>query len=241
MSVILRASSFLSRKAKCAFCGARFSSSVTRSRTSLSASLVLEDGTRLKGYSFGHSKSTSGEVVFNTGLTGYPEALTDPSYRGQILALTYPIVGNYGVPSTTERDKYGLLKYVESENIQVSGLLVQDYSHNYSHWNAVKSLSEWLQEEKIPALYGIDTRMLTKTIRDKGTVLGKIEFEDQPVEFVDPNQRNLTADVSVKKTQIFGKGNPYKVIVVDCGVKQNMIRHLVMVIFNHYSMRMCRI
>jgi len=111
---------------------------------------------------------------------------------------------------------------------QVSGLLVQDYSHNYSHWNAVKSLSEWLQEEKIPALYGIDTRMLTKTIRDKGTVLGKIEFEDQPVEFVDPNQRNLTADVSVEKTQIFGKGNPYKVIVVDCGVKQNMIRHLVM-------------
>lgn len=227
MSMILRASSLL-RRGKTAFSAAKLSSVSTRSRKSLSASLVLEDGTRLKGYSFGHGKSTSGEVVFNTGLTGYPEALTDPSYRGQILTLTYPIVGNYGVPSTTERDKYGLLKHVESENIQVSGLLVQDYSHNYSHWNAVKSLSEWLQEEKIPALYGVDTRMLTKIIRDKGTILGKIEFEDQPVEFVDPNKRNLTAEVSVQEKQIFGEGNPYKVIVVDCGIKQNMIRHLVM-------------
>lgn len=228
MALILRASSFLTRKGKCTLCGLRLSSSTTRVRKSLSASLVLEDGTRLKGYSFGHSGSTAGEVVFNTGLTGYPEALTDPSYRGQILALTYPIVGNYGVPSTTERDQYGLLKNVESENIQVSGLLVQDYSHNYSHWNAVKSLSEWLQEEKIPALYGIDTRMLTKTIRDKGTILGKIEFDDQPVELLDPNIRNLTAEVSVKERQIFGEGNPYKVIAVDCGIKQNMIRNLVM-------------
>ncbi|KAK2561590.1 Carbamoyl-phosphate synthase [ammonia] [Acropora cervicornis] len=192
MALILRAASFLARKGKHPLSGLRFSST-TRSR-----------------------KSTSGEVVFNTGLTGYPEALTDPSYRGQILALTYPIVGNYGVPSTTDRDQYGLLKYVESENVQVSGLLVQDYSHNYSHWNAVKSLSEWLQEEKIPALFGVDTRMLTKTIRDK------------PVDFIDPNSRNLTAEVSVEETQIFGKGNPYKVIAVDCGIKHNIIRHLVM-------------
>ncbi|XP_076026164.1 carbamoyl-phosphate synthase [ammonia], mitochondrial [Genypterus blacodes] len=191
------------------------------------AHLVLEDGTRMKGISFGHNGSAPGELVFNTGLVGYPEALTDPSYRGQILTLTYPIVGNYGVPNTQEVDELGLRKNVESERIQVSGLLVQDYSHEYSHWNSVKSLGQWLQEEKVPALYGIDTRMLTKVIRDKGTLLGKIEFDGQPVEISDPNQRNLLADVSTKETTVFGKGNPIKVVAVDCGIKHNIIRLLV--------------
>ncbi|KAI1885288.1 hypothetical protein AGOR_G00218610 [Albula goreensis] len=157
----------------------------------------------------------------------YPEAVTDPSYRGQILTLTYPIVGNYGVPNTQELDELGLRKHVESDRIQVSGLLVQDYSHEYSHWNSVKSLAHWLQEEKVPALYGVDTRMLTKIIRDKGTVLGKIEFDGQPVEISDPNQRNLVAEVSTKETQVFGKGNPLKVVAVDCGIKHNIIRLLV--------------
>ncbi|KAG5851724.1 hypothetical protein ANANG_G00054790 [Anguilla anguilla] len=133
------------------------------------AHLILEDGTRMKGLSFGHGRSVSGELVFNTGLVGYPEALTDPSYRGQILTLTYPIVGNYGVPNTQELDELGLRKHVESDRIQVSGLLVQDYSHEYSHWNSVKSLAQWLQEEEVPALYGVDTRMLTKIIRDKSS------------------------------------------------------------------------
>ncbi|CAL8320872.1 unnamed protein product [Merluccius merluccius] len=191
------------------------------------AHLVLEDGTRMKGFSFGHDGSTAGELVFNTGLVGYPEALTDPSYRGQILTLTYPIVGNYGVPNTQELDELGLRKNVESEHIQVSGLLVQDYSHEYSHWNSVKSLGQWLQEEKVPALFGIDTRMLTKIIRDKGTVLGKIEFAAQPVEIFDPNQNNLVAEVSTKETKVFGKGNPIKVVAVDCGIKHNIIRLLV--------------
>ncbi|KAG7463959.1 hypothetical protein MATL_G00182150 [Megalops atlanticus] len=181
----------------------------------------------MKGFSFGHGRSTAGELVFNTGLVGYPEALTDPSYRGQILTLTYPIVGNYGVPNTEELDKLGLRKHVESERIQVSGLLVQDYSHEYSHWNSVKSLAQWLQEEEVPALYGVDTRMLTKIIRDKGTGLGKIEFDGQPVEITDPNQRNLVAEVSTKETQVFGKGNPIKVVAVDCGIKHNIIRLLV--------------
>uniref|UniRef100_A0A673B5L5 Carbamoyl-phosphate synthase [ammonia], mitochondrial n=1 Tax=Sphaeramia orbicularis TaxID=375764 RepID=A0A673B5L5_9TELE len=158
----------------------------------------------------------------------YPEALTDPSYKGQILTLTYPIVGNYGVPNTQELDELGLRKHVESDRIQVSGLLVQDYSHEYSHWNSVKSLGQWLQEEKVPALFGIDTRMLTKVIRDKGTVLGKIEFDGKPVEITDPNQKNLVAEVSTKETKIFGKGNPIKVVAVDCGIKHNIIRlHLV--------------
>ncbi|XP_029968406.1 carbamoyl-phosphate synthase [ammonia], mitochondrial [Salarias fasciatus] len=191
------------------------------------AHLVLEDGTRMKGFSFGHNTSAAGELVFNTGLVGYPEALTDPSYRGQILTLTYPIVGNYGVPNTQELDELGLRKHVESERIQVSGLLVQDYSHEYSHWNSVKSLGEWLQEEKVPALFGVDTRMLTKIIRDKGTVLGKIEFDGQPVEISDPNQRNLVAEVSTKEIKVFGKGNPVKVVAVDCGIKHNIIRLLV--------------
>lgn len=192
-----------------------------------SAHLILENGVRMKGFSFGTPSSIAGEVVFNTGLVGYPEALTDPSYRGQILTLTNPIVGNYGVPNTKEVDQFGLRKYIESERIQVSGLLVQDYSQEYSHWNSVKSLGEWLQEEKIPALYGIDTRMLTKIIRDKGTVLGKIEFDGQPVEFVDPNVRNLISEVSTKEMKVYGSGNPIKIVAVDCGVKHNIIRLLV--------------
>ncbi|XP_035605592.1 carbamoyl-phosphate synthase [ammonia], mitochondrial [Oncorhynchus keta] len=191
------------------------------------AHLVLEDGTRMKGFSFGDERSAAGELVFNTGLVGYPEALTDPSYRGQILTLTYPIVGNYGVPNTQELDELGLRRNIESDRIQVSGLLVQDYSHEYSHWNSVKSLGQWLQEEKVPALFGVDTRMLTKIIRDKGTVLGKIEFEGHPIEISDPNQQNILAEVSTKETRVFGKGNPIKVVAVDCGIKHNIIRLLV--------------
>lgn len=191
------------------------------------ANLVLEDGTRIKGYSFGHPSSVAGEVIFNTGLGGYTEAITDPSYRGQILTLTNPIIGNGGAPDTNAVDAIGLRRFIESERIQVSGLLVLDYSHEYNHWRAVKSLAEWLHEEKVPALYGIDTRMLAKTIRDKGTVLGKIEFEGEPVEFVDPNKRNLIAEVSTKEIKVYGKGNPVKVVAVDCGVKHNIIRQLV--------------
>ncbi|XP_020313303.2 carbamoyl-phosphate synthase [ammonia], mitochondrial [Oncorhynchus kisutch] len=191
------------------------------------AHLVLEDGTRMKGFSFGDERSAAGELVFNTGLVGYPEALTDPSYRGQILTLTYPIVGNYGVPNTQELDELGLRRNIESDRIQVSGLLVQDYSHEYSHWNSVKSLGQWLQEEKVPALFGVDTRMLTKIIRDKGTVLGKIEFEGHPIEISDPNKQNILAEVSTKETRVFGKGNPIKVVAVDCGIKHNIIRLLV--------------
>ncbi|XP_069839314.1 carbamoyl-phosphate synthase [ammonia], mitochondrial [Dendropsophus ebraccatus] len=191
------------------------------------ANLVLEDGTKIRGYSFGHPASVAGEVIFNTGLGGYVEAITDPSYRGQILTLTNPIIGNGGAPDTKALDSYGLMKYIESENIQVSGLLVLDYSHEYNHWGAVKSLSEWLHEEKVPALCGIDTRMLAKKIRDKGTVLGKIEFEGQPVELVDPNKRNLIAEVSTKAVKVYGKGNPVKIVAVDCGVKHNIIRQLV--------------
>uniref|UniRef100_A0A674HAJ5 Carbamoyl phosphate synthase arginine-specific large chain n=2 Tax=Taeniopygia guttata TaxID=59729 RepID=A0A674HAJ5_TAEGU len=191
------------------------------------ANLVLEDGMKMKGYSFGHPSSTAGEVVFNTGLSGYTEALTDPSYKGQILTLANPMVGNGGVPDTAALDEMGLRRFLESDGIKVSGLLVLDYSNEYSHWQATRSLGEWLQEEQVPALYGIDTRMLSKLIRDKGTVLGKIEFEGQPVEFVDPNKQNLIAEVSTKEVKIYGRGNPIKVVAVDCGLKHNIIRLLV--------------
>ncbi|KAJ6665307.1 hypothetical protein lerEdw1_004356, partial [Lerista edwardsae] len=192
-----------------------------------SANLVLEDGTKMKGYSFGHPSSTAGEIVFNTGLAGYTEVLTDPSYHGQILTLVNPIVGNGGVPDTAALDEMGLCRFLESDGIKVSGLLVLDYSKEYSHWQAVKTLGEWLKEEKVPALHGIDTRMLSKIIRDKGNVLGKIEFEGQPVEFLDPNKKNLIAEVSTKEVKVYGKGNPIKIIAVDCGLKHNAIRLLV--------------
>ncbi|NXI19852.1 CPSM synthase, partial [Irena cyanogastra] len=159
----------------------------------------------------------------------YTEALTDPSYKGQILTLANPIVGNGGVPDTAALDEVGLRRFLESDGIKVSGLLVLDYSNEYSHWQATRSLGEWLQEEQVPALYGIDTRMLSKLIRDKGTVLGKIEFEGQPVEFADPNKQNLIAEVSTKEVKIYGRGNPIKVVAVDCGLKHNIIRLLVKV------------
>merc|ERR1719498_1163574 len=128
--------------------------------------LVLEDGTRLRGVSFGYEGDVTGELVFTTGMVGYPESLTDPSYKGQMLVMTYPIIGNYGVPNE-EIDEYGLPKYFESSKVQVAALIVSDYSHHHSHWTSRRSLSQWLTEERVPALYGIDTRLLTKKIREK--------------------------------------------------------------------------
>src|SRR4030042_5266620 len=141
------------------------------------AKLILEDGSVFSGYSFGASSSVSGEVVFNTGMVGYPETLTDPSYKGQIITMTYPLIGNYGVPGTEKED--GLLRFFESEKIQVEGIIISDYSEQYFHWNAKKSLSEWLQEYDIPGIYGVDTRGLPNNLRTKGTLLGKIIHDHQ--------------------------------------------------------------
>jgi len=187
------------------------------------ASLVLEDGTVFKGKSFGYDQSAAGEVVFYTAMTGYPESLTDPSYTGQILVSTFPLIGNYGVPSAEMKD--GIEAFYESNKIHITGLIVSDYSFEYSHWNAVKSLSDWLKEYKIPGLYDIDTRALTKILREKGSMLGKIEFEDQPIELYDPNQENLVAVASAKEKTIYGNGE-HRVVLVDCGVKYNIIRCL---------------
>jgi carbamoyl-phosphate synthase small subunit len=140
------------------------------------AYLYLADGSSpIPALSFGANVSVAGEVVFNTGMVGYPEALTDPSYRGQILVLTYPLIGNYGVPDDSIPDALGLPKYFESKEIHIAGLVVSSYSWYHSHWAAQKSLASWLKEYNIPAIYGVDTRELTKTIREHGAILGRIE------------------------------------------------------------------
>jgi carbamoyl-phosphate synthase small subunit len=186
--------------------------------------VVLEDGTEFHGKSFGFEKSVSGEVVFNTAMTGYTESLTDPSYKGQILILTYPLIGNYGVPGKLKEDN--LYKYYESYALHISGLIISDYTEEYSHWNAKKSLGDWLKEHKIPGIYGIDTRTLTKILREKGTMLGKIVYNDQDLPFYDPNKDNLVAQVSTKEKKVFGKGK-YSILLIDCGVKYNIIRNLI--------------
>jgi carbamoyl-phosphate synthase/aspartate carbamoyltransferase len=190
--------------------------------------LVLEDGTVFRGISFGAKRSLSGEVVFNTGMVGYPEALTDPSYRGQILTLTYPLVGNYGVPDEAVKDEFGLPKYFESDIIHVQALIVSSYSDEPSHWNSKMSLGDWLVKHDVPALYGIDTRALTKKIREEGAMLGRILFGEDTVESVpmsDPNSRNLVAEVSRKLPTVFGSGK-IRVMAIDCGIKNNIIRYL---------------
>ncbi len=187
------------------------------------ATLTLEDGTKFEGKSFGSEASVAGEVVFYTGMTGYPESLTDPSYAGQILVSTYPMIGNYGVPENSSIN--GVSQFLESEKVHITALIVSDYSFEYSHWNARKSLGDWLKEYNVPGLYDIDTRALTKILREKGSLMGKIEFEDQQVDFYDPNSENLVARVSCSEISEIGDG-PHRVVLIDCGVKHNIIRCL---------------
>ncbi|CAB4376032.1 unnamed protein product [Rhizophagus irregularis] len=223
------------------------------------ATLVLKDGSCFQGFSFGAEvKSVSGECVFQTGMVGYPESLTDPSYRGQILVLTFPLIGNYGVPSRDETDDLGLKKYFESNEIHVTGLIIGQYSQDFSHYLAKSSLSDWLKENNVPALYGIDTRALTKKIRTKGVLLGKILFpkrvvgdnltslsvdniskqpwinDYQDVPWIDPNDRNLVAEVSIKEPKLYtpdpaktikgSNGKTLRILAVDVGMKFNQIR-----------------
>lgn len=187
-----------------------------------SIKLKLEDGTEIAGKSFGSERSIAGEVVFNTAMTGYPESLTDPSYKGQILVLTYPIVGNYGVPRKTTENN--LHKFFESDALHISGLVISDYSEEYSHWNAEKSLGDWLKEYDIPGIFDVDTRKLTKILREKGSMLGKIIVDDE-IDFYDPNEENLVEKVSISAPERYGNGK-YKILLVDCGVKYNIIRYL---------------
>ena len=193
------------------------------------AILILSDGTQFHGKSFGYEADAVGEVVFNTAMTGYPESLTDPSYAGQILVTTYPLIGNYGVPETGGEP---LPKFVESERIHVKGLVVADYSEKYSHWNAKESLSEWLKREKVPAITGIDTRRLTQRIRECGVMRGHIIISEYSDNYdysgqADYGSINWVEQVSCKEVIRYNEGAGKRVVLVDCGVKANIIRCLV--------------
>ena len=204
------------------------------------ARLILEDGTVFVGRSFGYDSDTAGEVVFNTAMTGYPESLTDPSYAGQILVTTFPLIGNYGVPDTGAGSD-GLPLFMESDRIHVKALVVADYCQNYSHWNAAESLSSWLKREKIPAITGIDTRRLTKVLREHGVMMGRVEIggmwneecgmRNEVIE--NYGSVNWVEKVSCKEVTIYHPATdtshptPKRVVLVDCGVKANIIRCLV--------------
>ena len=188
--------------------------------------LILENGQIYQGLSFGSIKEVKGEVVFNTGMVGYPEGFTDPSYYGQILVSTYPLIGNYGVPDNL--NSHGLNTNFESDKIQIRGLIVTQYIDHRKHWQSRQTLSEWLSSQQIPALSGIDTRFLTKTLREKGVMKGIITFSNPPesigwFSFYDINKDNLVPFVSCNKIIKYGSGK-IKVLFIDCGLKLNQIR-----------------
>lgn len=199
------------------------------------AQLILSDGTIFEGESFGAKCDSDGEVVFNTGMAGYPESLTDPSYRGQILTFTYPLIGNYGVPSE-EKNAWGFSKNFESESIHVRGVIVAQVSEDYSHHTAVSSLQNWMEHHNIPGITGIDTRALTKKLRESGVMLGRITqgqgaSSQQLGEIADPNEHNLVAEVSCKEVITYTpeeplplNTHPVSLICYDCGIKNNILR-----------------
>lgn len=200
------------------------------------AVLVLEDGSYFFGNGFGAVKRASGEIVFSTSMVGYPEALTDPSYKGQILTLTYPLVGNYGVPPSDF--EFGISKYFESENIKVEGLVIHELCENPYHWASTRTLDEWLDAENVPGVYGIDTRMLTKKLRVKGVMLGILHVYEEQEEpnlenllkevraILDPNSTDLVEQVSVKEPTYYEVKGDKKVVLIDCGVKYSVLRNL---------------
>ncbi len=179
------------------------------------AKLIFKDGTIFHGVSFGYDRSKAGELVFSTGMVGYPESLTDPSYEGQILVSTYPIIGNYGVPDE---------QYLESSRIHISGLVVNQYVDTSSHFQSKRSLGQWLKDQKIPGIIVEDTRFLTQLLRDKGSQLAKIII-DRDVDFHDPNLDNLVAAVSTITVKKEGKGSK-TIVLIDCGAKENIKRSL---------------
>lgn len=200
------------------------------------AVLVLDDGSIFCGKGFGAPRQVSGEIVFSTSMIGYPEALTDPSYHGQILTLTYPLVGNYGVPPKDAED--GVMHYFESESIKVSGLVIHELCLNPHHWNSSMTLDEWLTDQNIPGIYGIDTRRLTKKLRIRGVMLGRLkvygegeqpDFErlvEEAKSIQDPNLRNLVDEVTIAEPRCHESEGNKKVVLIDCGVKHGILRSL---------------
>ena len=194
------------------------------------AKLILSDGMVFCGWSFGFEGETVGEVVFNTAMTGYPESLTDPSYAGQILVTTFPLIGNYGVPDTGIGED-GLPLFMESDRIHPKAIVVADYSEQYSHWNAKESLASWLKREKVPGISGIDTRRLTKVLREHGVMMGRVVIEGAGIESQQTEQDygsvNWVEKVSCKEVITYNEGAGKRVVLVDCGVKANIIRCLI--------------
>ncbi len=190
--------------------------------------LVLSDGTRFRGRSFGYDAPVAGEVVFNTAMMGYPESLTDPSYAGQILTFTFPLIGNYGVPPFTFEPN-GLPTFMESDKIYVAAMICADYSEQYNHWNGHESLADWLRREHVPGITGIDTRELTKVLREHGVMMGQIVFDDEPDNIPEATYQgvNFVDKVSTKQIIRYNEGAGKKVVLVDCGVKANIIRCLI--------------
>lgn len=197
------------------------------------ATLTIRNGPIFLGYSFGANKNVSGEAVFTTSLVGYPESMTDPSYKGQILVFTQPLIGNYGVPLGLARDQFNLLKYFESPRVECIGIVVSNAAMNYSHWTAVQSLGEWCKKEGVAAITGVDTRAIVTYLREKGSSLARIsigeEYDaDEDEAFVDPGNINLVHKVSTKAPFHVTSSGPYHVAVIDCGVKENILRSLVL-------------
>lgn len=200
------------------------------------ATLTIKDGPVFSGYSFGADKNISGEAVFTTSLVGYVESMTDPSYKGQILCFTQPLIGNYGVPSSSEKDEFNLLKYVESKDVQPIGIVVADAALEHSHWTAVESLQQWCQRSGVAAISGVDTRQLVTYLRDNGSSLARItvgeEYDaDEDAAFEDPDFVNLVHKVSTKAPfhvacpPSHSKG--VHIAVYDCGAKENILRCMV--------------
>ncbi len=199
------------------------------------ATLLLEDGTLFHGRGFGYPAIRVGEVVFTTGMVGYTESITDPSYRGQILTFTYPLIGNYGVPLYSDADKYNIPLNFESDRAQVTGVVVSELCRAPNHWRSRKSLDTWLYEEGVPGIEGVDTRELTKKLRAQGVMMGVLAVAEDEIDVEDLKRRlagaqrygeqDFVSTVSVKEPMIYGKGGD-KVVVIDCGVKYGIIREL---------------
>lgn len=199
------------------------------------AIIALEDGTVLRGKGFGAPREVAGEVVFNTSMVGYPELLTDPSYLEQIVVMTYPIIGSYGVPSFARCDRHGIPLHFESDSIKVKGYVVHSLSAP-SHWSSTKSLENWLAEENVPGISGLDTRALTQKIRANGTMLGLLRVSNGPIEpdeiresvkrVSDPNSADLVKAVSPTEPVHHVNKSDTTIVVVDCGIKFGILRHL---------------
>jgi carbamoyl-phosphate synthase small subunit len=206
------------------------------SYTNYKAKLILEDGSLFTGRGFGYPKEIVGEVVFNTGMVGYTESLTDPSYRGQILCMTYPLIGNYGVSSMEIMDDYGLPKYFESKEIQVRGLIVHELSPISSHWSCIKTLDQWLYEENIPAIYKVDTREIAKKIRVKGVMNGALSVSKASInesklfglmKKQSYDVQNFMPEVSIPTAREYAvKDSKGPIVIIDTGTKFSIIRNV---------------